>query len=98
VCPNPTDPDRERVVHADDLRDSLAEPDEVHLACCDAAVALCGETLTGDITSWNATLTCVECVIADEARLPCGQRFCGVRSRARAVRWWFRSRVRSERV
>jgi hypothetical protein len=68
---------------------SLGRPEEVvHLYCCWADVGLCGVLLWGDDLGRRSdrAIECLDCVVADEERTPCGARFCWLR------RWWRRRR------
>jgi hypothetical protein len=55
---------------------------DVHVFCCNEDVALCGESLEGDFYDEDQPTDCIRCDVIDEADVPCGARFCRLRS------WW----------
>lgn len=55
---------------------------EVHVYCCRADAALCGERLEGEFFDDDEPTDCIRCEVIDEADVPCGAPFCRLRS------WW----------
>lgn len=68
-----------------DVLELKASDGDTHVTCCDEMTALCGEDLSEGEWADGEPTDCIRCEVIDDANVPCGAKFCRLRS-------WWRSR------